>query len=179
VVARAAPANLAFSLLALQFVLGPVPLMAQALPAIPREAPADKELLAQLPAADRRRISEERNPRDRIRLWLDAATSQLEEAEGADTGAEAIAHVRLYHLTVLAANRTLRDPGTGLRPRDKLFKIFEKQLNSQLGPLLAVVETLPEQYVDEGIAIREDVRRVRVAALNSALDIEGVLGTSP
>lgn len=132
----------------------------------------EPEVLAKLPERERAMVERSPAPRDRFEALLEVSDLRL-----ADVGSKLDAHVPsvsdsllLYRAVVLAADRRLRSPEAKVEPRDKRFKNFERHLNKQLALLRALTTELPANDIDTGTAVTETVKRLRVAALHSALD---------
>jgi hypothetical protein len=111
-------------------------------------------------------------PRDRFEALLEVSDLRL-----ADVGSKLDAHAAsisdallLYRAVVIAADRRLRSPEANVAPRDKRYKVFERRLNKQLALLKSLSADLSANDIDTGTAVTETVKRLRVAALHSALD---------
>jgi len=132
----------------------------------------EPEVLAKLPERERAMVERSPAARDKFEALLEVSDLQL-----ADIGSKLDAHVPsvsdsllLYRAVVIAADRRLRSPEAKVEPRDKRYKNFERRLNKQLALLRAFFTELPANDVDTGTAVTETVKRLRVAALHSALD---------
>ena len=132
----------------------------------------EPEILAKLPERERALVERSPAPRDRFDALLEVSDLRL-----ADVGTKLDAHAAsvadsllLYRAVVIAADRRLRSPEAKVEPRDKRFKNFERHLNKHLSLLRAFSSELPANDVDTGVAVTETVKRLRVAALHSALD---------
>jgi hypothetical protein len=133
----------------------------------------EAELVAQLPERERTHCDARRDPRDRYEALLAAADSLLARAQVEAQAQGAVAStLQLYEAVVMAADRRLRSPEAAVKPRDRLFKRYERRLADHLKALKPIVATLAHQEFDTGTAVAATVARLRVGALNSALDID-------
>jgi hypothetical protein len=134
----------------------------------------EAEVLAKLPERERAIVVHETDPRDRFLALLDVSDLRL-----ADVGAKLDAHtgpvapsLLLYESVVRVADQLVRSPASRAEPRDKRYKQFEKRLGKQLSLLTAIVDDLSYQDSTTGAAVLQTVKRVRAAALNSALGVD-------
>jgi hypothetical protein len=135
---------------------------------------SEAELIAQLPDHLRTVIESRRDPRDRYEALLDASdtllgalTSRLTAREGS-----IIPGLQLSEAVLMTADRRLRSPEANVRPRDRMFKRYERRLSHQLSQLKALLVELTHDEIETGAVVADRVTRLRVGALNSALDIE-------
>lgn len=135
---------------------------------------SEAEILTRLPERERERVEREQGARDKFEALLDVSDERLDDlGDRIDAGAGSLSDgLILYQSILLAADDRLRSPEANVKPRDKRFKKFERELNKQLGLLRAIVADLPYEDAATGVAVLETVERLRAAALNSALDVD-------
>lgn len=160
---------LAASSLASSQVITPPP--RPSLPPIPL---TEDELLREIPESERSVVLRTDQPRERFEAWLDVSDMRLSALSGlVASGQKDLAdELRIYEATLLAANKKLRSPAAQVRPRDKRFKNFEKRLLRQLNQLRVLVGELSVDDANTGLDVEESVKRLRIEALHSALDIQ-------
>lgn len=132
----------------------------------------EAEVIAQLPARERQMVQQQTAPRDRFDVLLDVSDLRLADVGAKlDAGAPSVAQeLLLYEAVVRVADEILRKPATGIVPRDKRFKKFERRLGRQLTLLKALTPELRPDDATTGSAVIATVTRIRNTALESALD---------
>jgi hypothetical protein len=124
-----------------------------------------------MPDRQRALIAAARTPRDRFAALVDASDLQLQEIAAAP-GDAASFKLQLYEATILAANRRLRSREAAVPPRDRLFKRFEQRLTRQIAALKTLLLDLDAEHVDAGRAASDTAKKLRLAALSSAIDAD-------
>jgi hypothetical protein len=134
----------------------------------------EAEVLAKLPERERQLVLKESDPKERFDRLLDVSDLRLAEVGArVDSRSGGVApSLLLYEAVLRVADQVIRDPKTKAEPRDKRFKRFERRLSKQLPILQAVATELSYQDSSTGAAVVETVKRLRAAALNSALDVD-------
>lgn len=134
----------------------------------------DAEIIARLPQPQRDAVGRQREVRGRFDALLDASDALLVEARTKlDANQQgAITSLFLYEAVLLCADRQIRCPAAKVPPRDRLFKKFERKLSSQIGSVKALATLMDFSDVDGANAVGDSIGRLRLAALNSALDID-------
>jgi hypothetical protein len=135
---------------------------------------ADADLYARLPETHRDLIKSQTEPRARFNTLLDASDALLADARARFDADQrgALNALFMYEAVLRCADRQLRCPEAKVPPRDKLFKKFERRLTSQVGALKALQNLVGLGDVDAAKSVGDSVTRLRIAALNSALDID-------
>jgi hypothetical protein len=134
----------------------------------------EADVLARLPDRERAMVASGANPRDRFERFVEVSELRL-----ADVGAKldsrapsVVEPLLLYEAVIRVADQVLRSKEARIPPRDKRFKRFERQLGRQISLLESMLDELSYEDSPTGTAVLETARRLRVAALNSALDVE-------
>ena len=134
----------------------------------------EADVLARLPERERAIVVRDSMPRDRFERFVEVSELRL-----ADLGAKLDAHapsvvesLLLYEAVIRVADQVLRSKEAKVPPRDKRFKRFERQLGRQIGMLESMLDELSYEDGPTGAAVLATARRLRAAALNSALDVD-------
>lgn len=149
----------------------------QGIPPPPAEnfAPVtEAEILAKLPDRERALIERETDLKARFDAYLTVSDLRLAEIGtrlSARTG-PVLDALLLYEGVLRVADQLIRSPQAKAPPRDKRYKQFERKLTKQLSTLKPLVSELSYDESTTGSAILETVKRLRAAALNTALDSE-------
>jgi hypothetical protein len=134
----------------------------------------EAEVLARLPERERAMVASSASPRDRFERFVEVSELRLADI-GSKLDARApsvVESLLLYEAVIRVADQLLRSKEAKVPPRDKRFKRFERQLGRQISMLAAVMGQLSYEDSPTGTAVLATARRLRVAALNSALDVE-------
>ncbi len=134
----------------------------------------EAEILAKLPDRERALVERETDPKSRFDAYLAVSDMRLAEIGtrlSARTG-PVLDALLLYEGVLRVADQLIRSPQAKAPPRDKRYKQFERRLTKQLTVLKPLVSELSYDESTTGSAILETVQRLRVAALNTALDSE-------
>jgi hypothetical protein len=138
----------------------------------------EAELLSRLPETQRTMVSTQSNPRGRFNVLLDASDALLADAKTRFDGDQrgALNALFLYEAVLVCADKCLRSTEAKVPPRDKLFKKFERRLSAQTNALRTVQNLVALGDAAAARSVGDAVTRLRIAALNSALDIDpGIL----
>jgi hypothetical protein len=132
------------------------------------------DVLARLPERERAMVAEKGSARDRFERLVEVSDLRLADV-GAQLDARAPSVVEgllLYEAVIRVADQTLRSDEAKVPPRDKRFKRFERRLGRQISTLQSMLDELSYEDSPTGAAVLETARRLRAAALNSALDVD-------
>jgi len=146
---------------------------------------SEEQLLGQLSERQRALVGAARDARERFLALTDASDIQLQSISGGavDAGSasnqSATLALQLYEATILAADRRLRSKEAGVRPRDRLFKRFEQRLTKQIALLKTIVLEIAPEHFDAGRAAADTAKRLRLAALASAIDADPSILRAP
>jgi len=132
----------------------------------------EAEFLARLPDRERAMVESAANPRAKVEALIQVSELRLAAiAARLDVRAASVRdELLLFDASLRATDNRLRAPESKVAPRDKLYKRFERCLTRQRSFLRAIVNELPANDVPTGNAVMAVVERLRVSALNSALD---------
>ena len=140
---------------------------------------SEADLLPRLPERERAMVASQASPRGRFERLLEVSDLRL-----ADVGAQLDANSRsvvepllLYEAVIRVADQVLRSKEARVPPRDKRFKQFERRLGKQIATLESMLDELTFEDSTTGSAVLSTARRLRVNAINSALDVD-ILDTS-
>jgi hypothetical protein len=136
----------------------------------------EEQLIAQMTERQRALLAPARNARERFTALTDVSDLQLQEistpTQPAVQGQTTTLAFQLYEATILAADRRLRSKEAAVRPRDRLFKRFEQRLTQQIRSLKTILLEVGPEHVDAGKAASSTAKRLRLAALASAIDAD-------
>jgi hypothetical protein len=136
----------------------------------------EEQLLAQLSERQRALVAAARDSRERFVAFVDASDLQLQSISTntptAGTNQSPTLALQLYEATIIAADRRLRSKEAAVRPRDRLYKRFEQRLTKQLGQLKTILLEIAPEHFDAGRAATDTAKRLRLAALASAIDAD-------
>jgi hypothetical protein len=137
---------------------------------------SEEQLVAQMTDRQRALLTPARNARERFWALTDVSELQLHEisapTQPAAQGQTTTLALQLYEATIIAADRRLRSKEAAVRPRDRLFKRFEQRLTQQIRLLKNIVLEIGPEHVDAGKAASLTAKRLRLAALASAIDAD-------
>jgi hypothetical protein len=134
----------------------------------------EADVLARLPDRERAMVTSGASPRDRFERLVEVSELRLADI-GTKLDARApsvVDALLLYEAVIRVADQLLRSKEAKVPPRDKRFKRFERQLGRQISMLEPMLAELSYDETPTGAAVLATARRLRVAALNSALDVE-------
>ena len=134
----------------------------------------EADVLARLPDRERALVASETAPRDRFERYVEISDLRLDDV-GARLDAQAASVVEpllLYEAVIRVADQLLRSKEARVPPRDKRFKRFERRLGKQIALLESMVAEMSYEDSPTGAAVLATAKRLKAAALNSALDVD-------
>jgi hypothetical protein len=137
------------------------------------EEPPPPPHLKYIPAAERARLSEERDTKDRTRLALELAGQRLTRAAEHTTAEryeEAAGELAIYEALIEDGIRFLRNSGKPASKLRDLFKRVELALRSHMPRIETIRRSTPAQNAVHVKATLDYVRKARSEVLNAFYD---------